>query len=129
MSADDGGEAGAVPSAPARIEAYGEGGFRIGGVRHEGSVLILNGVVTPWAPHALQDVQPSAFDPVFAAEPAADLVLFGVGLRMAAPPEAVMARFREAAVGLEFMDTAAACRLHATLLAEGRRVAAALLAV
>lgn len=112
-----------------RLDAYGDGGFRIAGARHAGSVLVLNGAVHAWAPAALAAADAAAFDPVFAADPRPDLVLFGVGARMAPPPATTMARFREAAIGLEFMDTAAACRVYASLVGEGRRFAAALIAV
>ncbi len=112
-----------------RLDAYGDGGFRIDGVRHDGSVLIIDGVVQRWGAAAMPDVTPAHFDPVFAADAAPDLVLFGTGARLTPPSAAVAARFRDAAVGLEFMDTGAACRAYATLGADGRRVAAALIAV
>ncbi len=116
-------------AARARLDAYGDGGFRIAGVRHDGSVLIINGVAQPWPVLALADAAPDAFDRVFAADPAPDLVLLGTGARLIPPREALLARFRDAAMGLEFMDTGAACRVYATLAADGRRVAAALIAV
>lgn len=112
-----------------RLEAYGDGGFRLDGARREGSILILNGAVEAWDVTAPGDLALDHFAAVFAADPAPELVLLGMGARMAAPPAEVRTRFREAAIGLEFMDTGAACRLYQTLVGEGRLLAAALIAV
>lgn len=112
-----------------RLDAYGDGGFRFDRARVEGSVLIINGVVAPWPVAALAEATAARFDPVLAADPKPQFVLFGMGPRMGAPAPAVSARLRDAAIGLEFMDTGAACRAYAMLVGEGRRLAAALIAV
>jgi uncharacterized protein len=112
-----------------RLTAYGDGGFRFAGARHEGSVLVLNGELHAWSLEALAAATPEHFDPVFAADPVPELVLLGAGPRMARAPAPVAQRFRDAGVGLEVMDTGAACRVYATLAGEGRRFAAALIAV
>jgi len=115
--------------APA-IEALGGGGFRIQGRRVEGSVLILDDAVLPWAPKALDELQPADFDAVLAADRAAvEFVLLGLGAAVVPPPRAVRERLQAARVGLEVMDTPAACRLYNVLAQEGRRIAAALIAV
>ncbi len=112
-----------------RLDAYGDGGFRIDGERRGGSILIVNGEVLSWPAASLAAADVDAFAPVFDAAPRPELVLFGVGARMAPPRHDVQARFRDAAIGLEFMDTGAACRVYATLVGEGRHIAAALIAV
>ncbi|MGD2134227.1 MAG: MTH938/NDUFAF3 family protein [Maricaulaceae bacterium] len=114
---------------PPRLTAYGEGGFRFADGRREGSVLIIDEKVEAWPPARLSEVEPAHFDPVFAAETPFEFVLFGVGDKLAQPPEEVRERFARATLGLEIMDTGAACRVYASLLAEGRRFAAALIAV
>ena len=59
-----------------------------------------------------------------------EFVLLGAGPRHGpAAASRCARRLRAAGIGLEFMDTAAACKLYNVLAAEGRRVAAALIAV
>jgi uncharacterized protein len=91
------------------IDAYGQGGFRLSGQRHEGSVLILEDTARPW--------------------PVVDFLLLGVGPTNARPSREVREALAAAGVGLEFMDTPAAARLYNVLTSEGRRLAAALIAV
>ena len=115
---------------PPAIEAYGGGGFRVGGQRFDGSILILDDVVSLWPPASLAELTPAHFDAALAAGPAVvEFVLLGVGPVMAPPPRAVREALAAAQVGLEVMDTAAACRLYNVLAREGRRLAAALIAV
>ena len=115
---------------PPAIEAYGGGGFRIEDVRYEGSVLILADVVRPWPVASLADLKPEHFDAVVAAGPAvAEFALLGLGSAMAPPPRAVREALAAARVGLEVMDTPSAIRLYNVLAKEGRRIAAALIAV
>lgn len=111
------------------IDAYGDGGFRFDGVRAEGSQLIVSGVITPWPVTDLTALGLEHLDGVFNADPRPELILLGCGARMARPPEPVAIACRKALVGLEFMDTPAACRVYATLVGEGRHIAAALIAV
>jgi uncharacterized protein len=112
------------------IEAFGGGGFRIAGERYEGSVLILGDQVRPWPVVGLAELEPRHFDPVIEAGPAqVEFVLLGLGAAMVPPPRPVRDALRAAGVGLEVMDTVQACKLYNVLAAEGRRVAAALIAV
>lgn len=115
-----------IPFEGARpIDAYGAGGFRCGGIRHEGSILILDtGEIRPWSgeltPEALHELWPAA----------GDVILLGLGLRLEAPPPVILREAAEAAgAGLDPMSTAAACRAYNVLISEGRRVSAAILAV
>lgn len=115
--------------APA-IEGYGAGGFRVDGVRFEGSVLILDDQARSWRPASLADLTPADFDAVIAAGPAvAEFVLLGMGGQMLPPPKAVREHLKAAGFGLEVMDTVAAVKLYNVLASDGRRVAAALIAV
>lgn len=115
---------------PPAIEAFGGGGFRIDGRRFEGSVLILDDEVRPWPPASLSELSPEHFEPVLAAGPAAvEFVLLGLGPAMTPPPRPVRERLQAARMGLEVMDTPEACRLYNVLAQEGRRIAAALIAV
>jgi uncharacterized protein len=112
------------------IDAYGDGGFRLDGERHEGSLLILADEARPWPVRRLSDLTLADLEPVLAAGRAeVEFVLLGSGARNALPPREVRDGLRAAGIGLEFMDTPAAARLYNVLTADGRRLAAALIAV
>lgn len=112
------------------IDAFGDGGFRLDGERHVGSLLIVADVAHSWPVSSLGELTPEALAPVFAAGRAeVELLLLGVGLRIAPPPKPIRQALLAAGIGLEFMDTPAAARLYNLLTAEGRRLAAALIAV
>jgi uncharacterized protein len=112
------------------INAYGEGGFRLDGTRHEGSVLIVGDQARSWPVTSLAGLSVEALKPVFDAGRAeVEFLLLGVGARNAQPPREIRAALLAAGMGLEFMDTPAAARLYNVLTSEGRRLAAALIAV
>ncbi len=112
------------------LEAYGDGGFRLAGQRHEGSLLIVGDEAQAWPVASMAELSAAAFDPVIAVGRAGvELVLLGTGARNALPSREVRERLRLAGLGLEFMDTPAAAKLYNLLTSEGRRVAAALIAI
>jgi uncharacterized protein len=112
------------------IDAYGEGGFRLDGVRHEGSLLIVRDEARNWTVAAPGELSPESLAPVLEAGRAdVEFLLLGMGARNALPPRAVREALQRAGIGLEFMDTPAAARLYNVLTAEGRRLALALIAV
>ena len=116
-------------SAPS-IDAYGDGGFRLDGERRQGSLLIVADEAQPWPVRSLGELTPESLAPVFAAcRGEVEFVLLGVGARNAQPPKPIRQALLAAGIGLEFMDTPAAARLYNVLTSEGRRVAAALIAV
>jgi uncharacterized protein len=119
-----------VARAAPSIDAYGEGGFRLDGVRHEGSLLIVRDAALPWPVAAPADLTPESLAPVLEAGRAeVEFLLIGMGAKNALPPRAVREALQQAGVGLEFMDTPGAARLYNVLTAEGRRLACALIAV
>jgi uncharacterized protein len=112
------------------IDAYGEGGFRLDGERWEGSLLIVADEAQPWPVASLAELTPESLEPVFSAGRAdVEFLLLGLGPRNALPPRAIREALQRAGIGLEFMDTPAAARIYNVLTAEGRRLAAALIAV
>lgn len=118
----------AVRQAPA-IESFGGGGFVIQGERFAGSVLVLDDAARPWAPLTLADLTMADFAEPLAHRDEAEFVLLGCGARMSPPPRPLREAFQAARLGLEVMTTPEACRLYNVLAADGRRIAAALLAV
>lgn len=116
-------------SAPT-IDSYGGGGFRLSGAWREGSLLIVADEPRTWEVASLAEVTPKSLAPVFEVGHAEiEFLLMGVGAANALPPREVRDSLRAAGIGLEFMDTAAAARLYNVLTSEGRRLAAALIAV
>jgi uncharacterized protein len=117
--------------APGRhlIDAYGAGGFRFGDMSHRGSILALPSGVHAWAPASAQNLTADDFAPVLAEADAIELLLVGTGREIVPLVEPLRWRFREARIGLDVMQTGAAARTYNVLLAENRRVAAALIAV
>jgi uncharacterized protein len=112
------------------IDAYGDGGFRLAGERHEGSVLIVGDEARSWHVAEFSSLTLADLQPILDAGPAeVEMVLLGVGPRNALPPREIREGLRAAGIGLEFMDTPAAAKLYNLLTAEGRRLAAALIAV
>jgi uncharacterized protein len=112
------------------IEAYGDGGFRLDGIRHDGSLLIVRDEAHSWAVAAASELTPESVAPVLAAGRAeVEFLLLGMGPRNALPPRAVREALQQAGIGLEFMDTPAAARLYNVLTAEGRKLACALIAI
>jgi len=78
-----------------------------------------------WAPRSVAQLRDEHLAPLFAFK--AEIVLLGTGRRQEFPATAILAAAARAGVGLEVMDTAAACRTYNVLLQEERRVVAALM--
>jgi uncharacterized protein len=111
----------------AAIDAYGNGGFRFAEMSHRGAILCLPSGVYAWEPAAPLDI--ASFALVFAENDALQSLLLGTGAKQVFPTPDLRRAFAEAGVGLEAMNTGAACRTYNILLAEGRPVGAALIPV
>lgn len=111
------------------IIGYGDHGFTISGIRHEGSVLVLPTQTVAWPVTAMTELSVDSLAPILAAEPRPAVVLLGCGKGMSLVPREVKDALRAAGIVVEPMDTGAACRTYNVLLTEGRDVAAALIAV
>jgi len=110
----------------APIEAYGDGGFRFAGMSHRGSILCLPSGIHAWEPTT--PVDGASFARVLAEKEKIGLLILGTGRRQVLPAPDVRRALVEAGIGLEVMDTGAACRTYNVLLAEGRPAGAALIA-
>lgn len=119
-----------VASFPGRvaIESYGNGGFRFGGMSHRGSILCLPSGVYAWEARILSDFTSESFRSVL-SESELELLLVGCGLSLSPLPPALLDELTESGIRVEPMDTGAAARTYNVLLAEGRSVGAALLAI
>ena len=109
-----------------RISAYRSGEIVVGGVTYRGSLLVSSdGRVDPWPPQTFDDLALAHFEIIGARQP--ELVLIGTGDRVRFPPAALLVPCSKLGIGVECMDTGAACRSYNFLLGEDRRVIAALL--
>jgi uncharacterized protein len=120
-----------IPAGRQIVESYGGGRFRVSGHVFEGSILVLADRTTAWPVADIASLTPESLGAVAEAARAGaiDLLLVGCGARMAPLPPGLRQALREIGVVMEPMDTGAACRTYNVLMAEGRRVAAALIAI
>ena len=108
------------------ISGYGPGWVGINGERVERSVVIgSRGERHDWQCARFEDLDASHFELLAASGP--ELVIFGSGSRLRFPRPAFLRVLMERRIGLETMDTLAACRTYNILAGEGRNVIAALL--
>jgi uncharacterized protein len=113
----------------APISGYGRGLFRTGGVEHRGSLLILPEVTLPWDAASAEGLSLDSFAPILRLGASVGFLLLGTGARQIFPALEIRAAFAGAGIGLEAMDTGAACRTYNVLLGEERVFAAALIAI
>lgn len=112
------------------ISGYGDGGFTVSGVRHEGSVLILPRRTMAWGVSAPAEITLDCLAPILEAEPPRPaILLLGCGRSMAPLPRGLREALRGQGIVAETMDSGAACRTYNVLLTEGRDVAAAIIAI
>ena len=109
------------------IDGYGPGRLRIGGVVHERPVLVLPDGVRDWPVARFADLSRASLAAVLAVGPAVEFLVIGCGAHAMLVPPALRQELRDAGLKLDAMDTGAACRTYNVLLAEDRRVAAALI--
>jgi uncharacterized protein len=105
------------------IARYAASGFRVSGVVYQGPVLVFPDRTMQWPEAALTA---ESLAPVI-EHGGIELLLLGVGRRIVPVGASLRASLKAGGVALEVMDTGAACRTYNVLLAEDRRVAAALL--
>ncbi len=111
------------------IDSYGDGGFRFAGLSHRGSLFALPTGIQSWQISRATAIDIDSLIPVLVELEMIDILLIGTGEK-ALPQSAPFAQaLRSLGVQVEVMDTPAAARTYNLLFDEGRRVAAALLAV
>lgn len=91
----------------------------------ESVVVPWQGEVRAWGPATPAELTEAHFEALLALRP--ELVIFGSGARLQFVRPALMRSLMSARIGVETMDTPAACRTYNVLLGEGRSVVAALL--
>lgn len=114
------------PSALNTVTGYGPGSIAVNEVTYPHSVWMApEGPVRAWDVRSMEALEERALTDIMALRP--DILILGTGARQQFPAPALARRLREARIGLEVMDTQAACRTYNILMAEGRNVVAALI--
>jgi uncharacterized protein len=113
------------PSGVNTITGYGEGYVAVNGERRNSSVVVLPDRVEPWQVSQFDGLTENDF--VFLKNLGPEIVLLGTGARQRFPHPRLTASLAQAGIGLEVMDLQAACRTYNILVAEERKVAAALI--
>ncbi len=105
---------------------YGPGYVDINGERHERSMVVLpDRLITDWPATSFDSLVATQLEPL--ADLGLEILLLGTGARIRFPRPEVLRPLIEAGIGVEVMDVAAACRTYNILVAEDRKVGAALL--
>ena len=113
------------PSGLNTITGYGQDYVMVNGERRSSSVVVLPDRVESWAARSFDALTAADFS--FLKSLNAEIVLLGTGPKQRFPHPRLTAALVQAGIGLEVMDVQAACRTYNILVAEERKVAAALL--
>ena len=112
-----------------QLDAFGGGGFRFADMSHRGSILATPAGIRIWPVSRFPDLTAESLRPVLDEAETIDFLIVGTGPDIAFLPDDIRRRLKEAGVTGEAMATPAAARTYNVLVAEDRRVAAALIAV
>ena len=114
-----------APSALNTFTAYGEGFVMVNGERHEANLIVLPERLLPWDVAGFDALAEADF--LVFLELDLEILLLGTGPKQRFPHPRLTQALARKRVGVEVMDLQAACRTYNILMAEERRVAAALL--
>jgi len=119
-----------IPEGRQIIQGYGANGFRVSGVSYDSAVIVTPANTQAWdAPAQFSDLSEKDFSALTDQAGEIDVVLLGSGARGEFFPPKLRDALKGKGLVVEAMDTGAACRTYNVLMAEGRRVAAALMPV
>ncbi|MCF7985594.1 MAG: Mth938-like domain-containing protein [Thiohalocapsa sp.] len=108
------------------IEAYAADRVRVNGRDYSAGVAVSARRIMPeWGPAGVEALSAADIEALLETDP--QVVILGTGARQHFPDPAVLAALMQRGIGIEVMDTGAACRTYNILASEGRRVVAALL--
>jgi uncharacterized protein len=107
------------------VTGYGEGWVEVNRSRHRTSLVVsASRLVTDWPAASIEALAPDHLAAIVEMHP--EIVLLGTGAVFRFPEPALLAPLYKAGIGVEVMDTPAACRTYNILMGEGRNVVAAL---
>ena len=107
------------------INAYQDGIITINKTCYKNSLIISpHRLIDDWAPQSIEELKREHFMPIISMKP--EVVILGTGSKLIFPDPAILAPFYNNNIGVEIMDTQAACRTFTVLMAEDRNAVAAL---
>jgi uncharacterized protein len=108
------------------IQSYSDDGVVVNGKLQTGPIILcaVQGAQA-WSPECFEELTQAAFDDVLAFKP--ELLIFGSGQRLRFPSAKLLQGLIQQGIGVETMDSGAACRTFNVLAGEGRRVVLAYL--
>lgn len=110
------------------IQGYAQGQVIINGASYRSSLIVTpSEVLTDWRPQVFSDLTEQDISPLIELQP--EIILLGTGATHQFLHPSLTISSLQRRIGLDTMDTAAACRTYNILMAEGRRVVAALLMI
>jgi len=109
------------------IRSYAEGAFRIGEQRYAHSIIVTPQGVMKWNLSSINALKDEDLASLFEMDFAPELVILGTGAQLQFPAPAQTRSLIDAQIGLEVMDTAAACRTYNILADDGRKAVACLI--
>jgi len=109
------------------IRSYGPGRFLISDREWRQPVLVTPTATVAWNVARAEELTLSSLDALKATPIPTELLVLGCGARAVFVPPDLRAALKAAGLALEVVDTGSACRIYNVLLAESRRVAAALI--
>ncbi len=114
-----------IPAGRQVVDSYGRKGFHVSGVAYEGAIVVTADATVAWRVTSLADVTVESLSVLF--DRGIEILLLGCGAHLMPVPGELRVALRQKGIVVDAMDTGAACRTYNVLLAEERRVAAALL--
>lgn len=115
-----------IPTGRQVVESYGPGGFRVSGRAYPGSIIVFPDTTLSWDVADFASVTAESLAPVL-SHGGVEILLLGCGQRLLPVLPQLRHALRSAGIGIDAMDTGAACRTYNVLMAEERPVAAALI--
>jgi uncharacterized protein len=109
------------------IQSYAAGQFKVSGQSYTGAIIIFPEETQNWDAVSLESLTPESFELLVQKASEIDVVLLGCGAEMRFLPPELRKALKDKGLSVEIMPTGAACRTYNVLMAEGRRVVAALL--
>jgi len=114
-----------APSALNTFSGYGDGFVVVNGQRHEANLIVTPERLLPWNAASFDALTEADFEALLALNP--EILLLGTGPKQRFPHPRLTRALAAKRIGVEAMDLQAACRTYNILVAEERKVAAALL--
>lgn len=114
-------------SATYQIQRYEPGKIWINQQCYTTSIIVRPHHLLSWSPMKLSEVAPEHFSSLFENQP--QILLLGTGEQLIIPSQNLLLPLFEKGIGVEFMDSRAACHTYAVLAAEERNVAACILII